>query len=169
MLPESELTSNKPSGVNATTPVKDTFGKAPNDSTLAEHLSTGGPSTKNVFGAHSDASFKTELASINGQVVGVPKEIAPGIFEYQYNTPDRIAAGKPSMPKTTYDTRYTDAQILDMSKQASSQVWSEIQTTGNTLKSGDRLTKKINGVPFVINVGTDKVTGSLTLYAHPGR
>jgi hypothetical protein len=164
---DSDSWSNKPSGLNETTPIKNTFGKAPNDSDLATHLSIGGPSVKTVYGAHSDAAYRAELAKIGGTDAGPAREIAPGIFERQYQTPDNLAKGKEPLTKTTYDNRWSDQQIFTMSKQASSQVWSEIQKTG-VLPPSNSVTTHVNGVPFVVLIGKDKA-GNFTVYAHPGK
>ncbi|MGC4062139.1 MAG: hemagglutinin repeat-containing protein [Aquabacterium sp.] len=165
-LPDADF-SNKPSGLNETTPVKDKFGKAPNDSDLATHLSTGGPSSKNVYGAHAEAAYQAELASIGAVEVGNPVEIAPGIWEHWYNTPKRIARGDDPLPKTTYDSRWSDQQILDMSKQASSQVWTEFQRTGIKPPS-DGVTVYVGEVPFLVNLSKDKA-GNFAVYSHPGK
>lgn len=118
-------------GSDQVAPIKDNFGRAPNNSDLEQHLSTGGPSSskRGVSGAHNEKAFKDELSSINGQIIGIPEEIAPGIKVYQYNTPERIANNAKPQTKTTYDESYTDRQILDMSKRASSEVWTEILRT----------------------------------------
>jgi hypothetical protein len=58
------------SGLNETTPIKDKFGKTPNNSDLEQHLSVGGPSIKNIYGAHSESAFKEELSSIKGSLIG---------------------------------------------------------------------------------------------------
>lgn len=152
------------SGLRRAQSLKNLFGKPPNDSNLADHLSSGGPSVKNVYGAHSEHAFKNELASINGVQVGQPTSIGPGILEYSYNTPERIAAGKPPLTKTTYDSTYTDVQILDLSKRASSQVWTEIQKTGVVPK--DPVFVMVDGVPFKVNPSVSN--GNFSLYAHPG-
>ena len=103
-------------------------------SNLEQHLSIGGPSIKNVYGAHNEIAFQAELSAINGILFGAPKIIAPGIHSYEYNTPSRIARGDPPLTKATYDTTYTNDQILHMSKLASSQVWTEIQKREFSLK-----------------------------------
>lgn len=157
------------SGLNETTPIKDKFGKVPNNSDLEQHLSVGGPSasTRGVSGAHSDNAFKNELASINGQIIGTPEEIAPGIKVYQYNTPERIAKNVNPLTKTTYDSTYTDNQILEMSKRASSQAWTEIQRTGIT--PGQPVNTTIDGVPFRVLIERDSITKKPKLiYSHPG-
>ena len=155
------------SGLNETTPIKDKFGKVPNNSDLEQHLSVGGPSIKNIYGAHSESAFKEELSSINGSLIGEPVSIAPGIKVYEYNTPSRITKGDPPLTKTTYDTTYTDEQILDMSKRASSQVWTEIQRTGIT--PGQPVNTTIDGVPFRVLIERDSITKKAKLiYSHPG-
>ncbi|MBW8468169.1 MAG: DUF637 domain-containing protein [Thiobacillus sp.] len=164
---ENDGWSNKPSGLNETTPVKDTFGKAPNDSDLVTHLSTGGPSAKNVYGAHAEAAYRAELTKIGGTEIGKAREIAPGIWEHWYNTPDRIVAGKAPLPKTTYDARWSDQQIVDMSKQASSQVWTDIQKTGVIPQRP--IDVQINGVPFKVLVGRDANGNVTSIYSHPGK
>ncbi|MFY7866373.1 MAG: hypothetical protein ACOVRJ_16195, partial [Roseateles sp.] len=166
MLPDADF-SNKPSGLNETTPIKDKFGKAPNDSDLATHLSTGGPSSKSVYGAHAEAAYQAELRAIGATEIGKPVEIAPGIWEHQYNTSDRIAAGKPPLPKTTYDGTWTDQQILDMSRQASSQVWTEIQRTG--LVPQDAVQVIVGGVPFRVLIARDSNGKIVSIYSHPGK
>jgi hypothetical protein len=167
MLPEADF-ANAPSGLNETAPIKNTFGKAPSDSDLATHLSTGGPSVKRVEGAHAEAAYQTELKAIGGVEVGAPKEIAPGIVEHQYNTPERVAKGLDPLTKTTYDSTWTDQQILSMSKQASSQVWTEIQKTG-MLPQGKQINVEVNGVPFLTSIQTDASGKVISIYSHPGK
>jgi len=166
MLPEADF-ANRPAGINETTPIKDNFGKPPSDSDLATHLSTGGPSSKSVFGAHSELSYQAELKSIGGIEVGKPVEIAPGVWEHLYNTPDRVAAGKSPLTKTTYDGSWTDKQILEMSKQASSKVWTSIQET--KIIPTKPVEVVVNNVPYRVLVSVDasgRVTG---IYSHPGK
>jgi hypothetical protein len=133
-------------------------------SNLEQHLSTGGPSVKNVYGGHKEIAFKSEVSAINGILIGKPKIIAPGINLYEYSTPSRIAKGDPPLTKATYDTTYTDDQILHMSKRASSQVWTAIQKTGIFPK--DPVNVMIDGVPFKVNLSVNN--GQFFLYAHPG-
>ena len=133
-------------------------------SNLEQHLSIGGPSVKNVYGGHNEIAFQAELSAINGILIGEPKIIAPGINLYAYNTPLRIAKGDPPLTKATYDTTYTDDQILYMSKMASSKVWTDIQKTGIFPK--DPVKVMIDGVPFKVNLSVNG--GKFFLYAHPG-
>ena len=111
---------------------------------------------RSISSAHSESAFKNELASITGQIIGTPEEIAPGIKIYQYNTPERIAKNANPLTKTTYDSPYTDNQILEMSKRASSQVWTEIQRTGITPEQPVNTT--IDGVPFRVLIERDAIT-----------
>jgi hypothetical protein len=159
----------KSSSIIEATPIKDNFGRAPNESDLAQHLSTGGPSSpiRGVSGAHNEAAFKDELSSINGQIIGTPAEIAPGIKVYQYNTPERIVKNAKPLTKTTYDETYTDSQILEMSKQASRQGWSLYQKTGQ-LSDGNSIYTTVGNIPFKVNFSKDQ-SGNISIYSHPGK
>ena len=81
--------------------------------------------------------------------------------------PERISKNANPLTKTTYDLTYTDDQILEMSKRASSQVWTEIQRTGITPEQPVNTT--IDGVPFRVLIERDSITKKAKLiYSHPG-
>ena len=86
---------------------------------------------------------------------------------YQYNTPERISKNANPLTKTTYDLTYTDDQILEMSKRASSQGWTLYRKT-DQLPDGNSIYLKIDNVPFKVNFVKD-LNGNISIYSHPGK
>ena len=61
----------------------------------------------------------------------------------------------------------TDAQILEMSKQASSQGWTLYQKTGQ-LPERNSMNITIDSIPFKVNFAKDQF-GNISIYSHPGK
>jgi hypothetical protein len=137
---------------------------------LREYLSTGLSNNGEISGAHNDAAFKERLVAIDGQIIGPPKEIYPGIFEYEYNSSYRLIRNFPPLKKTTYDNRYSDSEILEMSKQASSQVWVDIQLGRiNFGVTNLKVNITINEVPFIVNVVKNLSSKTIEYFSFPGK
>jgi len=161
-LAESTLLERVSGAPELSAPIKNNFQKGGVSTTLEGHLSTGGPSTSSVYGAHSEVGFQAELSSIGGQEVG-RQSIGPGIYEVDYVN----ANGKP-LQKTTYDARYTDQQMTELSQKASQKAWTDVQVNGPP--SARQVNVVVDDVPFIANMVYDKATGRVTqIYSHPGR
>lgn len=147
-----------------------TIKSATSSLSLSEYLSTGLSNNGEISGAHNDAAFKERLIAIDGHVIGTPKEIYPGIFEYEYNSSYRLIRNFPPLKKTTYDNRYSDSEILEMSKQASSQVWADIQLGRiNLVTLNLKVNRSINGVPFIVSVVKDTPSKTIDYFSFPGK
>jgi filamentous hemagglutinin len=168
MLADADF-GNRPSGRNELTPFKTLFGDAPYAQTLVEHLSEVGSygAKKGLGGGHSDAAFRNGLAIINGRETIPPNELAPGISVRTYTTPDRDAAGLPPLTKTTYDSRWSDSKIEDLSKRASEKVWVDVQLSGAPIPLVPTQVV-VEGVPFLVYFSKNK-GGGYSMYAHPGK
>lgn len=154
MLADSELLTNRPSGVNEYPVIKDDF----KGTDLAQHLSVGGPHGKTIYGAHRQDAFEAALTSIGATEVGSRIRIVDGIYEVKYETSSG-AMGK----KTIYDpVVYSDQSILNMSNAASRGAWDHYISTGQ--KVGYTTAGE---VPFRILWSISK-DGIPTIYAHPG-
>ncbi|REG22175.1 hypothetical protein DES44_1319 [Roseateles depolymerans] len=73
---EAKQTTSFPKQTSATVPADSMklpqlrlIWQTANDSNLATHLSTGGPSNKSVYGAHAEAAFQAELKAIGASEV----------------------------------------------------------------------------------------------------
>lgn len=96
-----------------------------------------------ISGGHNMDNFQAALATAGGSLIGKPVEIAPGIFEVQYQLP-----GGRVQPKTVYDpAKYSDAQMANMASEAAAKAIIQWGTNGNP-----KQIVEINGVSFYIPI-----------------
>ncbi len=156
MLADSELLTNRPSGLNQLNVVKNKF----KGGDLVQHLGEGGPHVKTVYGAHRQDAFEAALIQLGGWETAPRVLIVDGIYEASYVTGKGVNG-----TKTIYDSaKFSDQKIFEMSNTASQQAWNAYAQTGRKL-----LTTKIDGVPFRTLWSFDKQLQYPTVYSHPGR
>ncbi len=168
MLPDADF-SNRPSGKNELTPIKNSFGNSPHVQTLSEHLAEVGSThpKRGISGGHSEVEFNKGIQQLGGRETDPPVEIAPGISVRTYTTPQRELEGLGPLTKTTYDSRWTDQQIEQLSLRASQKVWTDVISNNRPVPTvPTRIT--IDRVPFLVYFSKNQ-NGTFSMYAHPGK
>lgn len=89
------------------------------------------------------------LNDAGGTVVS-KTEIAPGVYEIQYQLPNKIYPGGELPTKTVYDpTIYSDTKMADMASEAAAKAQIQFQVTGGKVQQ-----VLVNGVTFEVRFDT---------------
>ena len=127
------------------------------DTPIARHLieaeiKTYKGQASSISGGHNMDNFNQTLQANGGKVIGMPKEVANGIYEIEYKMPGTV--GK-NPTKTVYDpTKFSDAQMASMANEA---VGRAIYQWGKSSgKVPDVQFVEVNGVKFEVPINKYK-------------
>ena len=134
-------------------------GTAQADTPIGKHLIEAEVKTykgqpSEIAGGHNMDNFNQTLQANGGQVIGLPKEVAPGIYQVEYRLPG-TRQGE-TKTKTVYDpAMYTDTQMATMANDAVGRAIYQWNKEG-TGKVPDVQFVTVNGVKFEVPISSYK-------------
>ena len=126
------------------------------DTPIARHLieaeiKTYKGQASSISGGHNMDNFNQTLQANGGKVIGMPKEVANGIYEIEYKMPGTV--GK-NPTKTVYDpTKFSDAQMASMANEA---VGRAIYQWGKNGGVSSKEIVEVGGIKFEVPIGKYK-------------
>ena len=134
-------------------------GTAQIDTPIAKHLIEAEIKTNRqgqattVSGGHNMDNFNQILQTNGGQVIGTPREVAPGIYQVEYRLPGTRHGEVET--KTVYDpAKYSDAQMASMANEAVGRAVYQWNKTGT--KVPDIQFVEVNGIKFEVPISVYK-------------
>jgi hypothetical protein len=156
-----ENNANADASFGGGVPVRPRDGQVPSgtaqiDTPIAKHLIDAQVNTNrqglpsSINGGHNMDNFNQTLQANGGQVVGSPKEVAPGIYQVEYRLPG--TAQNKVETKTIYDpAKYTDVQMASMANEAVGRAIYQWNAGGGTSRK-EFVT--VNGIKFEVPIGS---------------
>jgi filamentous hemagglutinin len=134
-----------------------TSGTTQTDTPIGKHLIEAEVKTykgqpSEIAGGHNMDNFNQTLQANGGQVIGLPKEVAPGIYQVEYRLPG-TRQGE-TKTKTVYDpAMYTDAQMATMANDAAARAIYQWNRGGGVTNVEFVM---VNGVKFEVPISQYK-------------